>query len=161
MINNTLKKIAVLSFALFSTSVLATAKGNHHFPGIFVGATTIESETDFSYGFEYEYKFNRTWGAGFVVENTNNAHEGAGVEVKLASAYFHPGKHHHVRIGLGFGEEKVNGINGHASHREDLIRASLNYDIVVGDFEIAPTIAFDFVDGETSAILGVAFIRPF
>lgn len=153
------KKIAILSLALFSTSVFATAKGNHHFPGIFVGATTIDDKTDFSYGLEYEYKFTRTFGAGFVMENTDDAHEGAGVEVKLVSAYFHP--IHHVRLGLGFGEEKVNGSHGHPSHEEDLVRVSANYDFVVGDFEIAPTIAFDFVDGETSTVLGVAFIRPF
>lgn len=33
------------------------ADDNHHFPGIFVGATHAEDETNFTYGIEYEYKF--------------------------------------------------------------------------------------------------------
>ncbi|WNC72998.1 hypothetical protein RGQ13_03175 [Thalassotalea psychrophila] len=145
--------------AIASISNIAHASDKKHFPGIFIGATTIESQTDFSYGLEYEYKFADKWGAGVVMENTDNAHEGAGIEVRLASVYFHPIEH--LRLGVGVGEEKVNGSHGHPSHEEDLTRVSANWDIPVGDFEIAPTIAFDFVGSETTTVVGIAIIRPF
>ncbi|MEW6997713.1 hypothetical protein AADZ86_08415 [Colwelliaceae bacterium BS250] len=151
------KKLLITTIALaFTSTAFASEKGHHHFPGIFLGATTIESQTDFSYGLEYEYKFDRTWGAGAVFESTDDAHEGAGVEVKLISAYFHPVAH--LRLGVGFGEEE---IKGHHGHKEDLTRVSANWDIPIGDFEIAPTIAFDFVGSETSTVVGIAIIRPF
>ncbi|MGB0935826.1 MAG: hypothetical protein ACPGTQ_00135 [Colwellia sp.] len=41
------------------------------------------------------------------------------------------------------------------------MRMSVSYDFIVGDFEIAPMLAFDFIDGETSTVLGAAFINPF
>jgi hypothetical protein len=89
-------------------------------------------------------------------EKTDNAHHDDGVDVKLASLYLHPWKD--LRIGLGYGEEKVGGDH---SHKEDLARISLNYDFHFGDFGIAPTIAVDFVDGERATVLGLSFVRPF
>lgn len=153
-----IKSTAVVSLLASSLvfSSFAVASDKHHFPGIFLGATHADSNTEFTYGLEYEYKFNQNFGAGLVYEKTDEAHHGDGTEVKLASVYYHPIQH--VRLGAGFGEEKV---KGHHSHTEDLYRLSASYEIAVGEFEIAPTIAFDFIDGDTATILGVGIVRAF
>lgn len=139
-----------------------------HIPGIFLGYTNAQGDTEFTYGIEYEYKFSKLWGAGLVYERTDEAHHGVGVNVALASVYLHPWKA--LRIGLGYGKETVRSYTDnsdtehphhHESHDESLIRTSLSYDFHVGDFGIAPTLAFDFVDSETATVFGVAFVRAF
>ena len=40
-------------------------------------------------------------------------------------------------------------------------RASVSYDFHVGDFGIAPTLAFDFVGSQTATVFGVAIVRAF
>lgn len=157
-------KSLIASLILATTTTYASTGEEQHFPGVFVGATTIDSETDFSYGIEYEYKFSKAWGAGFVYEKTDNAHHGAGVDVALAAVYLHPWKE--LRIGAGFGKEKVGSYTDHhhhhhSSHKEDVIRTSISYDFHVGGFGVAPTLALDFVDGETATVIGVAFIKAF
>ncbi len=161
-----MKYILLMTFFLLLTSKFSYASSGekHHFPGIFIGATTTDSETEFSYGLEYEYKFSKLWGAGFVFETTDDAHHGAGVDVTLAAIYLHPWKE--LRIGAGFGQEKVGSYTDHDHHyhkgyEEDVIRASLSYDFHVGGFGVAPTIAVDFIDGETATIIGIAFIKAF
>lgn len=141
---------------LSSCGAALAASGAHHAPGIFAGFTNAKDETEFTYGFEYEYKFNRHWGLGAVYEKTNDAHHGDGVTVKLGSLYYHPNAD--VRLGLGFGEEKIGGAH---PFKEDLYRVSASYDFHLGDFALAPTIAVDFVDGDEAYVLGVALLRPF
>lgn len=150
---------------LATPSVFAsTEEAPKHIPGVFIGFTHANSETEFSYGIEYEYKFSKLWGAGLVYEKTDDAHHGAGVDVTLAAVYLHPWKE--LRVGLGFGKEKVGSYmdhdhHFHSSHKEDLVRTSVSYDFHVGDFGVAPTLAFDFVGSQTATIFGVAFVRPF
>lgn len=151
-----LKFVLGMAIAAATTTVCASSDEHQHFAGVFVGGTSIDDETDFSYGLEYEYKFSKLWGAGVVFEKTDNAHHGDGIEVMLASAYIHPWKE--LRVGAGFGQEKVGGSH---SHREDLVRISVSYDFHVASIGIAPTIAADFVDGETATVFGVAFIKSF
>jgi len=158
MNNKTLLTLVVAASAtLIAMPVMASStEQQHHFPGVFVGFTKAGGETEFSYGFEYEYKFSKQWGAGLVYEKTDEAHHGDGVDVKLAAIYVHPWRD--LRIGAGFGKEKV---GGHHSHTEDLQRLSLSYDFHVGGFGIAPTLAVDFVGSETATVFGVAFIKAF
>jgi hypothetical protein len=153
-----IKSLVITSvlFILIPTMAIASSTEHHHFPGLFIGATTIDSETDFSYGFEYEYKVSTLWGVGVVFEKTDDAHHGDGVDVKLISLYLHPWKE--LRVGGGFGKEKVGGDH---SYEENLQRISINYDFHVGGFGIAPTIAMDFVDGEHATVLGLSFIKSF
>ena len=115
-----------------------------------------------------DFKFSKQWGAGVVYEKTDDAHHGAGVDVALAALYLHPWKE--LRLGVGFGQEKVGSyaeddghghLHHHASHKEDVIRTSVSYDFHVGDFGIAPTLAFDFVGSQTATIFGVAIVRAF
>lgn len=158
--------------ALASTTVMASNDEGHaspkHIPGVFIGFTRANSETEFSYGIEYEYKISKQWGAGLVYEKTDDAHHGAGVDVALAAVYLHPWKE--LRVGLGFGKETVGSydeddghghIHHHASHKEDVIRTSLSYDFHVGEFGVAPTLAFDFVGSQTATVFGVAIVKAF
>ena len=161
-----MKYTLLITILVILTTPLSYASSgeHHHFPGIFIGATSADSETNFSYGIEYEYKFSKMWGAGIVFEKTDDAHHGAGVDITLAAIYLHPWKE--LRIGAGFGQEKVGSFTDHEHHfhagfEENLIRASLSYDFHIAGFGIAPTIAIDFVDGETATVFGVAFIKAF
>ncbi|QCU73191.1 hypothetical protein [Pseudoalteromonas distincta] len=127
-----------------------------HIPGFFIGTTHFDSETEFTFGVEYEYKFTQDWGAGVVFERTNDAHHGDGTAVALASLYYHPTKS--IRLGVGYGEERIGGSH---PHNEDLYRISSAYDFHIGDFGIAPTIAVDFIDDEEAIVVGLAITRPF
>jgi len=140
---------------LASNQALAASEA-HHLPGIFVGYTNAEDETEFTYGIEYEYKINSDWGVGAIYEKTDDAHHGDGVTVKLAQVFYHTPLH--IRLGLGFGEEKIGGDH---PHTEDLYRVSASYEYHVGDFAIEPTLAIDFIDSEKAYVFGLAFVRPF
>jgi len=144
-----------LFLVLFSANVLS-ASGNKHFPGIFLGATDFKDETNFTFGFEYEYRFDKEWGAGVVFERSNNAHDGDGVAVWVASAYYHPVPD--VRLGVGLGQERIGGAH---PHNEDLYRMSASYDFHFGSVGIAPTIAVDFIDGDEAIVFGIAIVKPF
>jgi len=141
-------------FLLASNQTLAADA--HHLPGVFLGYTHAEHETEFTYGVEYEYKINANWGAGVLYEKTDSAHHDDGVTVKLAQAFYHTPMH--IRLGIGFGEEKIGGDH---PHTEDLYRVSAAYEYHIGDFAIEPTIAVDFIDSEKAYVFGVAFVRPF
>lgn len=148
--------LSVVSIALASGAAHASSGEHHHFPAVFVGGTSVDGETDFTYGIEYEYKFSKRWGAGVVFEKTDDAHHGDGTTISLASVYLHPWKD--LRLGAGLGQEKIGGDH---SHTEDLYRISASYDFHVAEFGIAPTIAVDFIDGETATVFGVAFVKSF
>lgn len=148
--------IVVFVYLVVSSCQTKAATDAHHFPGIFFGYTHAKSKTEFTYGFEYEYKFNQTWGAGFVYEKIDDAHYGDGVTVKVAEIFYHPFKN--VRFGFGSGEEKIGGAH---PHTEDLFRLSASYEYHIGDYGIEPTFAVDFIDGDEAYVFGVAFIRPF
>jgi len=151
---------AILLSVMCAAPTIAASKSTHHTVGVFLGGSNIQDETDFSYGLEYEYKFNDTWGLGPVFERTPDADHGLGVNVTLLSLYAHVTPS--VRLGLGFGEERIGGDASHDVHKEDLIRVSAAYDFHFdGGFGIAPTIAIDFVDGEQAEVFGIAFTKSF
>ena len=149
---NVLLSVLLLSNASF---VIASNEA-HYFPGIFIGYTHASDETHFTYGLEFEYKFNQNWGLGAVYENIDDAHHGDGVTVTVASLFYHPSNN--VRLGLGVGKEKIGGAH---PHTEDLYRLTASYDYHIGHFGLAPTLAVDFIDGEKAYVFGVALIRPF
>ncbi|MDO6834158.1 hypothetical protein Q4596_00915 [Pseudoalteromonas carrageenovora] len=154
MRNKILKCIACS--LIFLIPVAQASDEVKHVPGIFIGTTHFDSESEFTFGIEYEYKFTNEWGAGVVYERTNDAHHGDGTAVVLASLFYHPTKN--IRLGVGFGEERIGG--GHP-HNEDLYRISSAYDFHVGAFGIAPTVAVDFIDDEEAIVIGFAITRPF
>jgi hypothetical protein len=150
-----MKSFIIITTIFLSISIQAAEKVKH-IPGIFLGATKIESETEFTFGLEYEYKLSADWGLGVVYERTSAAHHNDGIDVVLASIYYHTTKN--IRLGAGVGEERLGG--GH-SHEEKLYRISTAYDFHINDFGIAPTIAVDFIDSEKALVFGVAFNKPF
>ena len=155
--NKLCKSLIPLTLFLTSFAAFAGDKEVHHLPGVFLGFTNADSETEFTYGVEYEYKFNKNWGAGVIFETTPDGHSGDGVDVRLAQVFYHPTKV--IRLGAGFGEEK---IKGKKPKKKDIYRLSASYDFHVGNFGIAPTLAVDFIEGGSEAfVFGVAIIRPF
>lgn len=141
---------------LISANDVLAADDAHHFPGIFVGYTNASDETHFTYGLEYEYKFNHSWGLGAAYEKIDDAHHDDGVTVTVAQLFYHP--LNTLRFGLGVGKEKIGGAH---PHTEDLYRLSASYEYHIGDFGLAPTLAVDFIDGEKAYVFGVALVRPF
>ncbi|GAB5382203.1 MAG: hypothetical protein Alis3KO_20670 [Aliiglaciecola sp.] len=147
--------LLLVALAAFSLQTIA-AEGARHLPEIFIGATHVDGETDFTYALEYEYKFTEKFGAGLIYERIDDGHHGDGVTLKIAALYYHPVGP--VRLGLGVGEEK---IGGYKSKTKDLVRVSAAYDFQFEHFIVAPTISVDFVDGEQALVFGVGFIKPF
>jgi hypothetical protein len=94
----------VLVSLLAAPSAVVAAGVGHHYPGIFMGYTHADSETKLTVGFEYEYKFNPIWGAGFVYEKADDAHHGDGITVKVAELFYHPASN--SPPGIGAGREK-------------------------------------------------------
>jgi len=52
-------------------------------------------------------------------------------------------------------------VGEHHGGKEDLTRISMSYDFHLANFGVAPTLAVDFIDGETATVFGVAFIKSF
>lgn len=148
--------LMLLASSAINSSAVAAAGNAHHFPGVFIGYTKAAGETHFTYGLEYEYKFNQTWGLGAVYEKADDAHHGDGVTVAVAELFYHP--LNNLRFGVGIGEEKVGGDHPHS---ENLYRLSASYEYHLGEFGLAPTLAVDFIDGEQAYVIGVALVKPF
>ena len=144
-----------------STSLASDSEGHefkHHAPGIFLGSSDKRGGGDeLSIGFEYEYRFNPTWGAGVVYEHTPDAHDSDGVSVFIANAYVHP--YAGWRFGLGAGREKV---HGGSSHYDWVYRVGAAYDFHVGQFAIVPSLSLDMADGGDNVLVyGVGLLWPF
>lgn len=145
----------ILLVALSPLSVAGDLKT--HYPGIFVGMTKFDGHNDFTLGVEYEYRINSRWGVGAAYERINDAHKGDGATVWTAMGFYHP--INQVKLGLGFGEEKVGG--GYQKD-ETLIRLAIAYEFHITDgVELAPTLDFDFIDGKVATVAGLAIVFPF
>lgn len=79
------KLVQVLLLAVLSHNVCAAGDAKH-FPGIFLGVTHAESE--FTDGFEYEYKFTSNGGVSAVYEKTDDAPHGDGEEAWIVGVAF-------------------------------------------------------------------------
>ncbi|MGB2427223.1 MAG: hypothetical protein ACPH9N_06050 [Alteromonas sp.] len=141
---------------LVASPFLQAAGDAKHYPGVFIGATHADSETDYALGIEYEYKFTKQFGVGAVWERTPDGHGGDGVNVALGSIFYHPTPE--WRLGLGLGEERIGGPK---VKYKDLVRASIAYEMPMDEIIIAPTLAVDFVDGDKIIVAGVAILMPF
>jgi hypothetical protein len=151
--------LAVLSSLIITTPALAQDDDHgfkHNVIGVFIGKTKSDYSHKASYGLEYEYRFDQTWGAGAVYEKTPEAHDDHhghydDISVALVSGYYH---YNLLRIGLGFGQEKIHGSH---SYTESLVRSSVAYDFHITEhIGIAPAFSLDAVDGHTAKIYGIA-----
>ena len=146
------KLIALTAFTLFSTASFASSTDYHHALALFVGIISVDSKTESSYGIAYEHKFDRMWGAGAVFETSPDLHNGT--DIILVSAYLHPWKG--LRLGAGIGQETIDDLDA-----QSLTRVSLSYNFHVGPVGIAPTLAFDFVGGDTATVVGITIVKSF
>lgn len=164
-------KLFVLSTSLAISAVpssVAAADGGElkrHVPGVFVGLTSGDGETDYTIGLEYEYRITSLFGIGAIAETTPNRHGGDGVSVALGALHFHPITN--VRLTAGYGWEDIHDASikiaagKSPSKNKDVFRIGAAYDFHVGAFGIAPTVNLDFVDGHEVAVFGISIIRPF
>lgn len=133
------------------------ADGAKHFPGIFIGSTKFDGETNFTLGLEYEYRWSKKWGFGGAYERLNKAHDGDGATVWTAMAFYHPIEH--VKVGFGPGQERIGGAY---QKNKDLLRFAVAYEYPINEkFEIVPTLDIDLIDGDVAFVGGFAFIAVF
>ncbi|BDX04730.1 hypothetical protein [Planctobacterium marinum] len=143
----------MLTISAFGAYAAGDAK---HYPGFFFGATHVDSETDATFGIEYEYKLSTEFGVGGVWERTKDAHHGDGVNVWVGSFFYHPDEH--WRLGIGFGEERV---GGYKTKHHDLMRLSAAYEYHLENIIVAPELAVDFIGDEEATLAGVSILYPF
>ena len=129
-------------------------KHEHHsnHVGVFGGATTLSegSETFFTAGLEYEYRFpflHKKLGIGIFAEavfTTAEIEYVAGVPI-----FIHPfrGMKLLVAPGLAFNKDTS----------EFLIRGGIGYDIYFGSFAITPNFNVDYVNKQYSMVYGITF----
>lgn len=170
----TLSLATLLALGLSSASYASDASHgfDRHIVGLFVGATRTdvpkiddhghevhgeeESETETSFGIEYEFRFTKHVSAGLTYEETPDGHHDAGVSLALINLYYRPDSH--WRLGAGVGEEEIDGEHGKT---ETVSRVGVAYDFHVGGFGIAPTVNVDFVDDKTATVAGIVFSKSF
>lgn len=146
----------VLLSSIFSLDTWAAA-GKKHYPGVFIGSVNTSGDSEVTYGIEYEFKFDQNWGAGLIFETIPDGKKGAGIDVYIASGFYHPNKN--WRLGFGLGTEK---IGGKKPKDKNIAKISIAYEVFVGDLIIAPSAAVDFIEGGDEAfVIGAAVIYPF
>ncbi len=146
---------------MFQVQSVLSAEDHHgslerHMVGVFLGAEDDASESEFTYGFEYEYRFTPHLGGGVLYEKVEDAHHGDGVSVVLALLSMHP--HAGWRFVLGAGREEIHGSHGHT---ENLLRFGAGYDFHLAGFGIEPTISIDRTERNSKFIYGILFNRKF
>ena len=115
------------------------------------GAVIVEDQRAFTLGLDYEYRLNRRWGVGALIDWAGKDSRSwvVGVPVVL-----HPKGGWKLLLAPGF--EKNNEHDA-----EFLVRAGVMYDFEVGGCTIAPALNVDFVDGEEVLVYGVNIGRGF
>ena len=101
-------------------------------------------ENDGAAGLEYERRFTEKFGAGLLVERVWGNHDATVYALPLIR---HAGR---WKFFLAPGFEDSHG------HSEDLVRLGAGYEFEAGSARIVPTMAVDFVGGETVYVLSVA-----
>lgn len=147
--------LSLMAVSAICSAPAYSAQGPHNL-GVFAGITHSDSESDYTLGLEYEFRYSDIWGVGLTYENAPDAHHDDGVSVLVGSVYFHPDNH--WRLGAGLGRERVGGDH---SHTENLTRVSAAYDFHLDGFGVSPSVAVDFVDGDSVWVVGMSFIKSF
>jgi hypothetical protein len=114
-------------------------------------AVEVEDESAFTVGLEYEYRLNRRWGVGALVDF---AGKDTRTGVVAIPAVLHVGADWKMYAGPGFEKNKEHDA-------EFLVRVGVLYDFHVGRFTIAPAINVDFVDDEEILVYGLNIGRGF
>ncbi len=148
---------------------------HRHHIGLFFGGTSNlkKEETDFTLGFEYEYRLSKKmarWSIGLIGELIF-AHKTeyllvVPVILRVTDAFF-------IRVGPGVewahhNEENGHGdihaaeaANGEGRETEFFVRVGIGYGFEVGKFSITPTLDFDFFRSRTAIVWGIAIGKGF
>lgn len=157
---NTVLLSAIAMLAALNTNVYAADDGHHefkqHIVGVFAGFTSVDHNTEATFGLEYEYRITELVGVGAIYEHTSNAHHGDGTSIYMGLVHVHPWQE--LRLSVGYGTEK---IHHEGAHSEDVLRFGVAYDFHVGEFGISPAFNLDRVGGHTAKVFGVAITKAF
>ena len=133
--------VALLALARSAAAEEETFKRN----GIelFGGATFNESETNASFGLNYERRVTEKFGIGGLVEYTNGREWIYAVPFswRITDLW---------KVIVAPGWEHEEGENTY------LTRIGTSYEFEIGEMTLAPEINFDFVDGDTAIVAGVS-----
>lgn len=109
------------------------------------GEVVFEDQRAFTVGLDYEYRLNKRWGVGALIDFAGKDFRSwvAGVPLVL-----HPGGAWKLYAAPGLEDKET----------EDaafLVRAGVMYDFEIGGFSVAPAFNVDFVDSEEVLVYGV------
>ncbi len=122
---------------------------HRHHLGAFVGGSHSKGKDGFTVGAEYEFRFHRYVGAGFVGELV-----GGGFREGIAAfpVFFHPTDR--IILAAGIGWERPAEIDDEHGRRI-LYRLSFLYKFPVKPVAIYPNVSVDFVGGTAVFVYGV------
>jgi hypothetical protein len=115
------------------------------------GSVVFEDQRAFTVGLDYEYRLNRRWGIGALIDYAGKDFRSwvAGVPIVL-----HPGGAWKLLVAPGLEDKEVEDV-------VFLVRAGVMYDFEVGSFTVAPALNVDFVDDEEILVYGFNIGRGF
>jgi len=117
------------------------------FVGVFTGFTgEVRRDRSFTLGLEYAHRFTKSFSLGAMAEHVNADHDFWVFAVPFG---WHQG-HWKYYAAPGIEHE-----SGHGDH--GLLRVGVEYAFELEQYEIAPQVAIDFVDGDTVLVMGVTF----
>lgn len=120
---------------------------------LFLGGTHTSEDDAFSVGLDYEYRVNRLFGIGGVVEYTGADFRDWIVGLPLC---LHPWRELKVFLAPGVDFDRPDG------ETYFLLRVGTEYGFAIGNgFEIAPALNVDFTSEETALVYGLSFARKF
>ena len=130
------------------------ASGDYHThtAGLFVGGASddLGKREGFALGLEYEYRFDRRFGIGFMLEHTYGEMD--------TWVYVMPLAYHIGRWKLYAAPGVEDGHHG----AENMLRVGFEYGIHVNKWEISPQIDLDVVERERDVfVIGLTFARGF
>jgi len=167
--------ILTTSYSYGQTHEAETHQYHRHHLGLFLGGTSNlkKEETDFTLGFEYEYRLSKKmsrWSIGLIGELIF-AHETEYLVVvpiilRVTDAFFFragPGVEwaHHDE-GNGHGNiHAAEAANDNGRESEFFVRAGIGYGFEVGKFSITPTLDVDIFQSHTTLVWGIAIGKGF
>ena len=126
---------------------------HHRFAlGIFLGATHVHSENEFTYGVEFAYNFHPKWSIGAVLEQAERESE---TTFFLLGVGWHPVRNWRLQAGIGTKDP--------SGHSETVGRLGLTYEWELKNgWFIKPYLAADFIEHEdTETVYGAYFGKAF
>jgi hypothetical protein len=137
------------------------AAGDNH-AGLFLGATTLDDETDFTLGLDYERLTGLAGGTiGYGVLLDNNFAE-KNIFIVGLPVFWHPWQGLKLLVAPGYefkeggGTDKTTGKKKKAKQKY-LTRVGVGYDFHVDSYSIGPIVSVDLIDGgDTGVVYGLA-----